>query len=722
MASLPEDYLERVYAGVLGKFVGVYLGRPFEGWTHQRILAELGHIRYYVNEKLGLPLVVTDDDISGTFTFVRALEEHDASPGHIPSSASVGKTWLNNIIDRKTIFWWGGNGVSTEHTAFLNLSRGIEAPHSGSIQKNGKTIAEQIGAQIFIDGFAMTAPGNPALAAELAGAAGSVSHDGESVYAAKLWAAMEAEAFVESDTDRLIDTGLRFIPSDSLIATLIGQVRSWCKEDEGDWLKTRQRIEDKYGYDKFPGFCHVVPNHGIMIMALIYASHDFHEAMHIVNTCGWDTDCNSGNLACLIAIIHGLSAFENGPDWRGPVADQALISSADGGYSINNAARIAYNIVDMGRKLAGHEPLTPPKEGAQFHFSLPGSVQGFRLTPMPKHATGCPVKVEQAIDGSNNSPGLAIRIGGLEKAATDPIEVMTDTFAPPETGPDDGYNLVSSPLVYPGQNIKAELRADGENTGSALVRFVIKAYTYTDELETLIGNAVQLAPGNSSTLSDTIPTSLGGRPIQSIGLAITPTTSPQPLAGTLWLDNLRWTGVPALTLRAAAGRPGDSKVRHRHAFVSGADEFEASSGKYVVANDRGEGLVAYGTRAWVDYRAVFRRFSVCLGAPAGVAVRVRGLNRYYALRFIADDARGRRVALTKALDERRVDLASAPFEWRRDVLYDIVMEVRGSRIRARVSGEVELTAEDGQYTGGGIGSIATDGSVLVEDIEIGPLD
>ena len=36
--SFPTDYLERVYAGVLGKLIGVYLGRPFEGWTYQRIL------------------------------------------------------------------------------------------------------------------------------------------------------------------------------------------------------------------------------------------------------------------------------------------------------------------------------------------------------------------------------------------------------------------------------------------------------------------------------------------------------------------------------------------------------------------------------------------------------------------------------------------------------------------------------------------------------------
>jgi hypothetical protein len=39
----------------------------------------------------------------------------------------------------------------------------------------GKTVAERIGAQISIDGWAMVAPGDPELAAELAWKAASVS-------------------------------------------------------------------------------------------------------------------------------------------------------------------------------------------------------------------------------------------------------------------------------------------------------------------------------------------------------------------------------------------------------------------------------------------------------------------------------------------------------------------------------------------------------------------
>ena len=163
--QLPSDYDERVYAGVLGKVIGVYLGRPFEGWSHENIMANLGEIDYYVHDKLNVPLIVTDDDISGTFTFIRALPDHDNSIDITP--AEIGHSWLNYIIREKSILWWGGMGNSTEHTAFIRLEDGIEAPMSGSMDLNGKVVSEQIGAQIFIDGWAMVSPGDPERAADL---------------------------------------------------------------------------------------------------------------------------------------------------------------------------------------------------------------------------------------------------------------------------------------------------------------------------------------------------------------------------------------------------------------------------------------------------------------------------------------------------------------------------------------------------------------------------
>ena len=78
--TFPADYLDRVYAGVLGKIIGVYLGRPVEGWPYEKIAETYGEVDRYIHESRGVPLVVTDDDISGTFTFLRALPDHGNDP------------------------------------------------------------------------------------------------------------------------------------------------------------------------------------------------------------------------------------------------------------------------------------------------------------------------------------------------------------------------------------------------------------------------------------------------------------------------------------------------------------------------------------------------------------------------------------------------------------------------------------------------------------------
>ena len=374
--TIPQDYAERVYAGVLGKIIGVYLGRPFEGWTYERITAELGEIWYYVNERLGVPLIVTDDDISGTFTFLRALPDYGNQRTITP--AQIGQTWLNYLIERRTVLWWGGLGNSTEHTAYMRLKQGYKAPESGSIALNGKVVAEQIGAQIFIDGWAMVAPGDPAFAADLARRAGSVSHDGEAIYGAQVLAAMEAQAFVEPDINTLIDTGLSVIPKNSVIYRMINEIREWHAAQPDDWRATRAQIAAHYGYDKYGGNCHMVPNHALIIHALLHGDDDFQKSLMIVNTCGWDTDCNSGNVGCLLGIKNGLAGIEAGADFRGPVADRMYLATADGGRAITDAATEAFHIVNVGRALADQAPVAP-KDGARFHFELPGSVQGFQV-------------------------------------------------------------------------------------------------------------------------------------------------------------------------------------------------------------------------------------------------------------------------------------------------------------------------------------------------------
>ena len=236
--ELDKKYQQKVYAGVLGKIIGVYLGRPFEQWSHELIMERLGQIEYYVNEKLDKPLIVPDDDITGTFCFLRALSDYP--DGFEITPKQIGQTWLNYIIERETILWWGGVGNSTEHTAFVNLKNGVSAPDSGSIKLNGKVIAEQIGAQIFIDGWAMVCPGDPEKAATLAGRAASVSHDGEAIYGAQMIAALESQAFTETNTGVLLEIGKRYIPNTSMIYRLVNDIQDW-HVNEPSWKKTRQK-------------------------------------------------------------------------------------------------------------------------------------------------------------------------------------------------------------------------------------------------------------------------------------------------------------------------------------------------------------------------------------------------------------------------------------------------------------------------------------------------
>ena len=574
---------------------------------------------------------------------------------------------------------------------------------SGAIATNGKTVAEQIGAQIFIDGWALVAPGNPHLAARFAEAAGSVSHDGESVYAAKLLAAMEAEAFLSADIHHLLEVGLSVIPGDSLIARLVADVRSWSSELP-DWRDARQKIEDRYGYDKFPGNCHVVPNHALIILALLYSRGDFHQAMKIVNTSGWDTDCNSGNVGCLIGVMHGLKGLEGGPDWRGPLADQALISASDGGYAVNDAARLAYDIADLGRQLADLAPLPPPKDGAQFHFTLPGSVQGFRAERDSVQPDL--LSIEQA--DRSGRPALALRFKSLARGRT--AAALTPTFSPPNVDEMRTYHLLASPRVYSGQTIKAHAIADIANTSTVSAALRIKVYGRDDHLVDHDSQSVALAPGADGVLSWTIP-DLDGQPIQQIGVCL---TSDGPgVDGIVWLDYLGWSGTPRLKLR----RPKEPNAFWRQSWVNNVSSFSDNfHSTFRISQDRGSGIIIHGTREWTDYR-VSGAVTVHLGASAGLAARVQGLRRYYALLLEADD----RVRLVKVRDDARTVLAEAPCRWTLEKAVALELEVRGAKIAGTVDSSIVLRATDSSATpfeNGGVGLVITEGALSADQIDI----
>jgi len=712
--NLPDNYIEKVYAGVLGKIIGVYLGRPFEGWGYRKILSELGPIHYYVHERRNVPLVVTDDDISGTFTFIRAMEDY-AEAGADISAEQIGQTWLNYIIEQRTILWWGGVGMSTEHTAFKNLQAGITAPRSGSIGQNGRVVAEQIGSQIFIDGWGMISPGDPEQAASLARRAASVSHDGEAIYGAQVVAAMVAMAFVESDLHKLLDVAVKFIPRDSVIFRMISDLRAF-REKHDDWNHAMTDVMEKhYGYDKFGGNCHMIPNHGLIILGLLYGEDDFQKSLMIANTCGWDTDCNSGNVGAILGVKNGLAGIDAGPDWRGPVADRLYLPTADGGSCVTDAPTQAYKLVNIARGLRKESPIAP-KNGARFHFSLPGSVQGFVADTAPE-ARGATF-VEHA------GQKLAIRYHHL--ATGRPARAGRATFTTPEMAKLPHYSILAAPMLSPGQTVSAFVQSDASNPSPVNVRLFIRYFGDNDTAQIAHGPDLRLSAGVSENLTWKIP-DLEGHPIYEVGIEI---NGERGTCGVIQLDSMHWTGTPDVTLGAigphdAAGTQGEM---WRKQWAEGVDQFhrwgrtDESTQAYCLIQNQGRGLAITGTRDWSDY-TVSASLTPHAVQGFGLAARVQGMRRYYAL-ILATHQNKRVARLIKALDGDHV-LAETPFDWKLDseASYALSVTVQGARVTAGIDGKNLFDVTDSQQvlSGGGIALVAEVGRLLSGPVRVTPV-
>lgn len=708
--AITADYEERVYAGVLGKIIGVYLGRPFEGWRYERIVAELGEILFYVHERLGVPLVVTDDDISGMLTFVRALPDNENRLGL--TAAQVGQTWLNYIIENRTTLWWGGLGSGSTSSAYVRLKSGIPAPLSGSATTNSRALGDNVGAQIMVDGWAMVSPADPEQAVALATEASRVCCDNEGVYGAQVLAAMEAQAFIESDVNKLLDTALCFIPQDSVITKVINDIREW-REIHADWHTTRELISERYGPQRYGdgGMTGVVANQALIILSLLYGDDDFQKTLSIINTSGLDTDCNSGNVGCLMGIKNGLAGIDAGPDWRGPLADRLYICSADGGRAITDAVTEAYHLVNIGRALAEQEPVHP-KNGARYHFEMPGAVQGFVIEDsIESRGTAVLENVtEHSLEGRRS---LAVRYdhvapGRVARAATATFVTDPEILKYSETR---GYGLQASPSLYSGQTVRTGLIADDRNTGFIKCHLYIRVYGAEDQLVRIYGPAVDLDPGGCREIRWSVPDS-GGQPIAEIGVEISSETGAD---GTVYVDYLTWDGTPRTTLT----RPSAGGTMWRHAWVKALDKHDHRRPEaFRLIQNQGTGLLIQGTREWRDYR-VTADVTPYMVKSAGIAARVQGLRRYYALLLCRDG----KVRLIKALDGETV-LATRDFAWEFLETHELSLEPSGNRVRAWVDGRLffDLADTSRPLMGGAVTLVCEEGRCSTEVVTIGPVE
>ena len=691
----PEKYQEKIYAGVLGKMIGVYLGRPVEGWPYQDIINRFGELPYYVHDQLGLPLIVADDDISGTFAFFRAMEDSGFDPKL--SAKEIGDAWLNYIIENKTILWWGGLGNSTEHTAYLHLKHGIPAPQSGSIAMNGPVLAQQIGAQIFMDAYAMMCPGDPEKAVYYVRQAASVSHDGVAVDAAGFLGAIEAAAFDEPDLNKLLDGCARFIES-PLLQKAVADTRDICAKHT-DWRKVREWLDPRYGYGCYPGPCHIIPNHTMVLASLIMGGDSFADSIKIASSAAWDTDCNAANVGCVNGIRLGLTAINDGPDFRTPVADRALVVTSDGGEGISDAVRETRRVVAAAAALRGEEAPIP---AARYAFEYPGARQGFEMCPCETPAPAGTFTMQNA-NLSGGGDGLRLSFASLAEGV--PVHVSVATFLDIREAY-TAYETFVSPTLYSGQTVTAELELSG-GAGPFASLYIWYADAF-DKLQRLHSEPVQLT-GGGNTLQWTVPDT-GGMPVCRVGLCF---ESNARFAGDVTLRTMDWNGPPTRFAQNGVLMQGmwDLSPFWAKAFVSSAKVFTPNLNyTYVISHDEENGLATIGTREWTDY-TVTSTVKLSLHKQGGLVARSRGHRRYYAAVLRGGDT----LAIIKRRDGEETVLASIPFAYDEFTPYQLAFTVNGRTLRAQASGvAVECTDDSGTaYTAGAAGFLIDYGAMFI---------
>ena len=701
---MKKEYIQKIYAGWLSKIIGIRLGAPLEGWTHDAIIREFGEFEDYLVDYREF---AADDDSNGPIFLIRALEMCE-DPLNL-SSQEIGNALLNYAPYEHGFFWWGGYGVSTEHTAYLNLRNGIEAPASGSIRQNGSTVAEQIGGQIFSDTWGLVTPGNPDLAAKYAMMAARVTHDGNAVYGAMFVATCISCAFEEQDIKKIIQKGLSYLPENCEYRYVAQQVIEFYHNNKQDWHKCYQYILKEFGYDKYPGNCHIIPNMAIMILALNYGEGDFSNTLNICNLCGWDTDCNVGNIATIMGVMGGLDAI-NFKKWRQPINDFLACSSVVGALNIMDIPYGASYIAKLAYEIARETP-----EGIwsvifneridSCHFEYPGSTHAIRLRSNLIYSD--PTQhLEYVIQNSTDTAHTgkrSLKVVAKPILGEEGVFVFKKTYYLPGDFHDSRYDPSFSPVAYPGQTIH----------GSACVSDYAqdtKVCLYAKELRSgkiYTGNTVVLQSGNWEELLYHIP-SLEGGIIEEIGFLFTMIgASRDVFLLSAYIDDLYVDGTPEYCIDFACETIELWNWMHKE-----ISQFSRLKGMlylqdqqlHISCADMGEAYT--GGYNWKDYSLIVKMTPIT-GTWHGISFRVQGAIRSYAVTLLENNE----IAIQKNINGYSC-LVKTNFHWQYDKEYEIEVKVCENRITVIYEKKIimQFLDDDHPYLYGAIGVAVSKGS------------
>jgi len=407
----------------------------------------------------------------------------------------------------------------------------------------------------------------------------------------------------------------------------------------------------------------------------------------VANMAGWDTDCNVGNVGCIMGLVAGLAGIHNaGTDWFSDVNDHVLASLILGSECILDVPNAALMVSNLGRAVAGVEERQSYKGEALYHWSFPGSTHCWEFERSP--GTAAVRETENATYGpgaggrhtAQGRRGLKVIMHHL--CGENEGVVYRKTFFTGDDITRSGYDIGTSPILYPGQTVRVTLYLSlGEGVTA---RLFVREHRSGERHD---GPEVALPAGEMTELVFPIELPEAGL-IDRVGIAF---SAKDPATAVAYLDRVDWSGAPSCAFDLAGPEPmlGWGYLRGRWFGRAGG----------LNGSHYGKDAEAYtGSQAWQDYRYEVQLCPHC-GQRHRILFRVQGAQRSYAFGLapggkVAFEKKGHRLGWGQPAPTGYETVASAPFPWELQRTHALAVEVEGSRMSGFVDGEQVLQWED----------------------------
>ena len=330
----------------------------------------------------------SDDDTDVEYLYLMLMEKY----GTEPTYAQMREGWMYHIRDR----------VWLANRAALGLMHyGYTPPFTGSSESNPHWY--QIDPQLINEIWSYTAPGMVRYAAGKSAWAARITSDGWAISPTIHYGAMYAEAFFESDIEKLVLDALDCLPADDRYAATVRHMYSLYKKYPNDWQKARAEMAEAY-YVNEPEMTKTIWNANLNgacgILTLLYGKGDLQRTMDLGCAMGFDADNQTATVGGILGIINGGHSIPKQlsmpfDHWTKPFNDRYINITR---YDMPDASieDMIDRTVDMAVKLVCEKGGRVVERGGKKYLVINTKAVfkaplEFCVGPMPRMEVGCPV-------------------------------------------------------------------------------------------------------------------------------------------------------------------------------------------------------------------------------------------------------------------------------------------------------------------------------------------